>query len=108
VELHSPYARFRHHRQHFHQRLVPEDSDRENPFGYPCGQIPGRRGIDVTAVGNLINKNSAKTNTTNYRIVADNRYGPIVDLTAAGTAAVNGNSAAGTTVNADPQANFAY
>jgi hypothetical protein len=66
------------------------------------------RGIDVTAVGNLIIKNSAKANTNNYNIVIDNRYGPIVDLTAGGTAAVSGNSAAGTTVNADPQANFAY
>jgi hypothetical protein len=66
------------------------------------------RGIYVTAIGNLIVKNSAKANTNNYIIVADNRYGPIIDLTAGGTAAVSGNSAAGTTVNADPQANFAY
>jgi parallel beta-helix repeat protein len=66
------------------------------------------RGIDVSGGSNLIIKNSASNNTTNYNIAVNNRYGPIVDLTALGSAAVTGNSAAGTTVNADPEANFAY
>jgi parallel beta-helix repeat protein len=70
--------------------------------------VSNDRGIDVDAGGNLIIKNSARGNTNNYDIAADNRYGPIVDLTAAGTVAATGNSAPGTTVNADPQANFAY
>jgi hypothetical protein len=70
--------------------------------------VSNDRGIDVDAGGNLIIKNSARSNTNNYDIAADNRYGPIVDLTAAGTAAATGNNAPGTTVNPDPQANFAY
>jgi parallel beta-helix repeat protein len=69
------------------------------------------RGIDVDSAGNLIISNSASGNTTaNYDIVADNRYGQIIDLTAAGTAAVVGNSSAAVnpvgTTNA--WANFAY
>ncbi|MBI3852778.1 MAG: hypothetical protein HY298_21190 [Verrucomicrobia bacterium] len=66
------------------------------------------RGIDIGAAGNLIIKNSAKLNTTNYNIVGSNRYGPIVDITAVGTAAVNGNSSASTVATTDPWANFAY
>jgi parallel beta-helix repeat protein len=67
------------------------------------------RGIDVDAAGNLIIKNSASGNTTNnYDIAASNRYGPIVDITAVGTAAVSGNNAADTTTTTHPWANFAY
>jgi parallel beta-helix repeat protein len=66
------------------------------------------RGIEVTAPGNLILRNSAADNTTNYEIAADNRYGAIVDLTAAGSAAVSGNGATATTVSTNPWANFAY
>ena len=70
------------------------------------------RGIDVDAVGNLIIRNSASgngpTNNLNYVIVADNRYGPILNITATGTAAVNGNSAADTTTTTHPWANFSY
>ena len=65
-----------------------------------------KRGIDVTGTGNLIIKNTAANNL--YNIVANNRYGPIVDLTPTGTAAVNGvNTAPATTISTDPQANFA-
>jgi parallel beta-helix repeat protein len=66
------------------------------------------RGIDVDAIGNLIVRNSASGNTTNYDIVANNRYGVVVDLTAAGPPLVNGNSAAGTLTTTDPWANTAY
>jgi parallel beta-helix repeat protein len=66
------------------------------------------RGIDVDFSGNLIIRNSASGNTTNYVIAADNRYGPVVDITAAGTAAVNGNSAADTVITTHPWANFAF
>ena len=66
------------------------------------------RGIEVTAAGNLILRNSAADNTTNYQIAADNRYGAIVDLTAAGSPAVSGDSATATTVSTNPWANFAY
>jgi parallel beta-helix repeat protein len=70
------------------------------------------RGIDVTAAGNLIIKNSAKANTLNYNIVANNHYGPIVNATNTPTAAVATNSAAagtlGSPTSTDPWANFFY
>jgi hypothetical protein len=73
------------------------------------------RGIEVgnpfsptTPKGNLIIKNSARSNIPNYKIAVDNRYGPIVDITALGAALVNGNSAASTLVSADPWANFSH
>jgi parallel beta-helix repeat protein len=65
-------------------------------------------GIKVTSSGNLVLRNSASNNGTNYVISASNRYGPIVDLTATGTAAVNGNSASSTVSTTDPWANFAH
>ena len=61
-------------------------------------------GIDVSAAGNLILKNSALGN--DYRIAAGNRYGTIVNITAGGAAAVNGLSAASTLTSTDPWANF--
>lgn len=65
-------------------------------------------GINVTGTGNLITRNSAAGNGTNYVFVADNRYGPIISITAAGTAAVSGSSAASTVASTDPWANFAH
>jgi hypothetical protein len=68
-------------------------------------------GILVTGTENLIVKNSSSKSSpasTNYSIVAGNRYGQIVDITAGGTAAVNGNSAPATTSTSDPWANFSY
>ncbi|MBX7208738.1 MAG: hypothetical protein K1X78_10530 [Verrucomicrobiaceae bacterium] len=50
----------------------------------------------------------AGINTTNYEIVASNRYGPIVDLTAPGSAAVSGSSAASVLTNTEPNANFSH
>ena len=65
-------------------------------------------GIDVDGTANLILKNSARANTpNNYDIAADNRYGEIVDLTAPGSAAAVGNSAAGTLTGANTWGNFA-
>lgn len=66
------------------------------------------RGIDVDTGGNLIIRNTARANTTNYDIVADNRYGEIVNVTATGTAAVTGNAGASTLTSTDSLANFAY
>jgi parallel beta-helix repeat protein len=66
------------------------------------------RGIDVDSTGNLIIKNSAATNAIDYVIAASNRYGPIINITAAGAAAVSGNTAASTVASADPWANFSY
>jgi parallel beta-helix repeat protein len=76
--------------------------------GNNCAQ--NGRGIHVTGTGNLILKNSASGNAlNNYQIAADNRYGVIINLTAGGTAAANGDEAAGTlTTTTNPWANFAF
>jgi parallel beta-helix repeat protein len=66
------------------------------------------RGIDVDSTGNLIIKNTAATNTTDYEIAASNRYGAIINITAAGAAAVSGNSAVTTLTSTDPWANYSY
>jgi hypothetical protein len=64
--------------------------------------------INVSTDGNLIVGNSAKGNPTNYSIAADNRYDPIVDIRATGTASVSGSSAPSTLTSTDPSANFSY
>jgi parallel beta-helix repeat protein len=72
----------------------------------------GDRGIEIGGAANLIIKNSAgnngTTNNLNYVIAADNHYGPIINITANGTAAVNGNAAPDTTTTTHPWANFSY
>ena len=66
-------------------------------------------GIRVEASGNLIFGNSCSGSSfANYDFVANNRYGPIINISASGTAAVNGNSATSTLASTDPHANFAY
>ena len=76
-------------------------------FGDDDFQADFRKG-DGTA--NMILKNTASGNTTNYDIAADNRYGQIVDLTATGVSpAVTGSSATGTlSVTTHPWANFSH
>jgi len=66
------------------------------------------RSIDLDASGSPITKNNAANNTTDYVIAADNRYGANVNITAAGTAAVSGSSAASTLTSTDPCANFSH
>jgi parallel beta-helix repeat protein len=66
------------------------------------------RGIQVENTGNLIVKNRASGNTIDYVIAASNRYGPIVNISAAGAAAVSGNSAVSTLSSTDPWANYSY
>lgn len=66
------------------------------------------RGIEVTTSGNIILRNTCAGNDINYVIAANNRYGPIINITATGTAAVSGNAATSTIGSADPHANFAY
>jgi parallel beta-helix repeat protein len=66
------------------------------------------RGIDVDSSGSIIVRNTCSGNGTNYDIGANNRYGPIVNITASGAAAANGNSAASTLTSTEPNANFAY
>lgn len=55
------------------------------------------RGIDVDSDGNLIIRNSARGNTSNYDIVAGNSYGQIINV-----------AGAGSFVSTDPSANFAF
>ena len=64
------------------------------------------RGIDVDTPGNLIIKNSAKGNTTNYTIVAGNAVGPIV--AAPSSAAISGSTGGAGVGSTDPWANFSY
>ena len=64
------------------------------------------RGIDVDGAANTIIRNTSTNCTIDYTIVADNRYGPIIDDTAIGTAAVNGSAAASTMGSTDPNANY--
>ena len=70
--------------------------------------IGADRGIDVDVAGNIIVRNSASGNTTNYVIVANNVFGAIVDRTAPASAAVSGNAAASSAGTTDPWANFSY
>lgn len=75
--------------------------------------INGGTGIKVEALfpsstNNLIIRNTASDNSTNYDIAAGNRYGPIVDITGTGAPAALGNSAADTTSTIHPWANFAH
>jgi parallel beta-helix repeat protein len=66
------------------------------------------RGIHIEGAGNIIVKNSATGNTTDYVIALSNRYGAIINISAAGAAAVSGNSAASTLTSTDPWANYSY
>lgn len=66
------------------------------------------RGIDVDSTGNLIIRNTCNGNTTNWDIVANNVYGPIIDRTAPASVAVSGNSASSTLGTTDPNANFTH
>lgn len=70
--------------------------------------ISTNRGIRVTSSGSLIIRNTCASNATNYDILANNRYGSIVNITATGAAAVSGSSAPSTLTSTDPWANFAY
>jgi hypothetical protein len=76
--------------------------------------INGGTGIKIAAPfaeskHNVIIRNVVGRNTENYDIAPDNRYGPIVDITATGTSGfIGAGNAASTLNNADPWANFAY
>ena len=65
------------------------------------------RGIEVVGTDNLIVRNSAVQNTTNYVIAAGNNYGPISDLTLTTPPAVSGNLAPDHVYTSNPWANFA-
>jgi parallel beta-helix repeat protein len=70
------------------------------------------RGIDVDAAGNIIIRNTCSGNTTDWDIIANNIYGPIIDrripTPVASTPAVLGTSATSVLGSTDPNANFTY
>jgi len=66
------------------------------------------RGIDVDVAGNIIIKNTCSGNTTDWDIVANNVYGPIIDRRAPASAAVVGFAAPSTLGTTDANANFSY
>ena len=68
----------------------------------------GDIGINAVDASNLIFSNTCFANTTNYLLVANNTYGPIIDRSSVSTAAVAGNSASDTSGSTHPRANFAY
>ena len=70
--------------------------------------IGGTRGIQVSDTHNLIARNRVSGATTNYVIVSNNRYGPIIDIRANGAASVSGSAAPSTVNSTDPWANFSY
>ncbi len=65
-------------------------------------------GINVTSGGNLIIANSCASNTVNYEIIAGNRFGPIVNITASSASGVSGDFAPSNLTSTDPFANFAH
>lgn len=66
------------------------------------------RGIDVDADSNIIIRNTCAGNTTDWDIVANNVFGPIIDQRIPASPAVSGFSAAGSLGSTDPNANFSY
>ncbi len=66
------------------------------------------RGVDVDAPGNIIIQNTCAGNTTDWTIVVNNMFGPIIDRRGAGGAAVNGFSGADALASTHPNANFSY
>ena len=66
------------------------------------------RGIDVDAASNFIIKNTCSGNTTDWDILANNVYGPILDRRVPISAAVLGVSGPGSLGTTDPNANFTY
>ncbi len=66
----------------------------------------GDRGIEVSGAGNLILRNSAAGNTTNYVIAVNNKVGVIVN--APNSAAISGSTGGAGVGTTDPWANFSF
>ncbi len=64
------------------------------------------RGIDVDAANNLIIRNTARGNTTNYDIVANNKVGAIVSAPNSG--AISGSTGGAGVGTSDPWANLSF
>jgi hypothetical protein len=65
-------------------------------------------GFFIGGSNNLVIRNSARGNGTNYHFYINNRYGTIVDLTASSVDVPSANSGSSTLGTFDPWANFAY
>lgn len=66
------------------------------------------RGIDVDFAGNIIIRNTCAANSTDWVIIANNVYGPIIDRRNPASGAVNGFNATSTLGSTDPNANFSH
>lgn len=66
------------------------------------------QGIVVEGTRNLIVRNACFAGASSYVIAADNRYGPIVDVSAPGSPAVSGASAPATIGTTHPWANLSH
>jgi parallel beta-helix repeat protein len=66
------------------------------------------RGIAADTAGNFIVRNTCSGNTTNWFLAANNVTGPILDRTAPGSPAINGNFAPDSTGSTHPNANFSF
>jgi parallel beta-helix repeat protein len=65
-------------------------------------------GIAADDSGNFIVRNTCSANPTNWSLVANNVYGPIVDRSSPASAAVTGNSASSSLGSTDANANFTF
>lgn len=63
-------------------------------------------GFDIGGSGSFIIRNTSVNNATDYSIVANNFYGPIIDRVATASQGMNGPSAPGTLGSSDPNANY--
>jgi parallel beta-helix repeat protein len=70
--------------------------------------VQNQRGIDIWYPRNVLVKNTASYNTTNYHIVTGNVFGAIVDRISSASPAVDGNSAPASIGTTDPWANVSY
>lgn len=82
-------------------------SNRSRVEGNNCAE--NDRGIDVDGSGNIIIRNTCSGNTSNWEIVVDNYYGPIINRTGIATAAASGAGAFASTLGStDSNANISY
>jgi hypothetical protein len=70
-----------------------------------CSQT-GVNGINITSPGNLIIRNAASGNSTNYVIMANNKVGEIVN--APNSAAISGSTGGSGVGSTDPWANISF
>ena len=70
--------------------------------------IQNQQGVALDNARNVVVRNTASYNTTNYRFVAGNVFGAIVDRITTASPAVNGDSAPASIGTTDPWANVSY